>query len=437
MVQRDPSARRVVVVQRRQLADRVGARPQLLDDRRARRQRGAAGLVGQRHGHSSARPGVTSVSTASSSIGVQIVEPVEEHRQSHPSPTVAHAARRAPPRRTSRHRRSSRLLELVAIARGRSPPHRGVSRSVPARLPPTSRSAAVNRCWRDPRLLELGDQPPGGRREARALRGAGQRAAAAAPRSRAAARVRAAAASAASGGKPARSRDLIDQPGNVSAAPERDARSLRARARSGRRRRRSAPPAARRAGPPACRRRAPPPPWRSWPGRARASEASLKRCRAARPDQSSTQSLRTAPWPSRSRAGCSGRHVLVGRVDVRVGQREAGDDRRDHACPQRGDDRQRAAAADQRRAYAEDRSNASWPSRIAVSVRRNDAGAAAESSSDLELARRPARPLGSAARTPRRSSQDPALAPAARTRWRRRGSAAPSSPRAASRIRCR
>ena len=47
------------------------------------------------------------------------------------------------------------------------------------------------------------------------------------------------------------------------------------------------------------------------------------------------------------------RNVLVGRVDVRVRQREARDDRRDSLVGQCRDDRQRATGADQRRARAE------------------------------------------------------------------------------------
>ena len=84
MVQRGPRRRGVVLVERGQLADALGQRRQLLDGLRARLERGAARLVGERHGHVDVHHPRQRLDRVALQCG-QLVEAVEERLRAPPT----------------------------------------------------------------------------------------------------------------------------------------------------------------------------------------------------------------------------------------------------------------------------------------------------------------------------------------------------------------
>ena len=129
-------------------------------------------------------------------------------------------------------------------------------------------------------------------------------------------------------------------------------------------------------------------------------------CTTRRPG---TESRRLRARRARGRARGRGdpeRHVLgeqplVRRVDVRVGQAEAGDDRRDPLVRERRHDRQRPAGADQRRPDAERPLERVEPELDRLRVRRHEPGRRRGPAARSRARARPARPRAAAARARR------------------------------------
>ena len=240
-MERHPRVRRVVLVERRQLGDRLRERTQLLDDARPRGERRAVGLIGQRYRDRGADvPGerLDGVELDRS----QVVEAVEEDRRRAPAlGRLAQSVEGSP----------GEPLGVVAVVGWRA--HRrsaGRSRRAPGRRsgapsphrPSASGQSRTTRDRRAPARARRSAVPPSGQSRRRQPSRPASRGAARRSRRAAHDRVAATSAAAAGGGSAARSpRSARRRSAPARASP----REPPAPARSGRRRRPSAPPAGR------------------------------------------------------------------------------------------------------------------------------------------------------------------------------------------------